>query len=41
MIARARIAEVVAKARERRKKEEEVIDRLRKGETTLEVYGWE
>jgi 4-hydroxy-4-methyl-2-oxoglutarate aldolase len=34
------LTEVVAKAREREKGEAEIVERLRKGETTLEIYGW-
>lgn len=39
-IPKARVAEVLEKARERERREAEVIERLRKGETTLEIYGW-
>jgi 4-hydroxy-4-methyl-2-oxoglutarate aldolase len=39
-IPKARVAEVLEKARERERREAEVVDRLRKGETTLEIYGW-
>ena len=39
-IPKARVAEVLEKARERQRHEAEVIERLRKGETTLEIYGW-
>jgi hypothetical protein len=28
------------KAREREKHEAQVVERLRKGETTLDIYGW-
>jgi 4-hydroxy-4-methyl-2-oxoglutarate aldolase len=34
------VTEVIAKAREREKREAEIVKRLRKGETTLEIYGW-
>ena len=40
VISRARVSEVMEKARERGKHEAEVVERLRKGETTLEIYGW-
>jgi 4-hydroxy-4-methyl-2-oxoglutarate aldolase len=39
-IPKARVAEVLEKARERERREAEVVERLRKGETTLEIYGW-
>jgi 4-hydroxy-4-methyl-2-oxoglutarate aldolase len=41
VIPRASVAEVLEKAREREKREVEVVERLRRGETTLEIYGWE
>ena len=40
VISRARVSEVMEKAREREKQEAEVVERLRKGETTLDIYGW-
>jgi 4-hydroxy-4-methyl-2-oxoglutarate aldolase len=40
VVSGASAAEVLEKAREREKREAEVIERLRKGETTLEIYGW-
>lgn len=35
-----RVEEVLAKARERLDKEAAVMERLRQGETTLDIYGW-
>jgi 4-hydroxy-4-methyl-2-oxoglutarate aldolase len=40
VVSGASAAEVLEKAREREKREAGVIERLRKGETTLEIYGW-
>lgn len=40
VVSRASLAEVLERARERERREAEVIERLRKGETTLEIYGW-
>ncbi len=40
VISIATAPDVVAKAKEREKREAEVVDRIRKGETTLEIYGW-
>jgi 4-hydroxy-4-methyl-2-oxoglutarate aldolase len=40
VISRTRVSEVMEKAREREKHEAEVVERLRKGGTTLEIYGW-
>ena len=40
VISRANVVEVFEKARERERREAEVIERLRKGETTLDIYGW-
>jgi len=40
VVSRASAADVLEKARERERREAEVIERLRKGETTLEIYGW-
>lgn len=40
VVSRRSVAEVLEKARERERREAEVIERLRKGETTLEIYGW-
>jgi 4-hydroxy-4-methyl-2-oxoglutarate aldolase len=37
----ARIGEVNEKSRERDAKEAVVMDRLRGGETSLEIYGWD
>lgn len=36
----ARVEEVLAKSRERLDKEAAVTERLRRGETTLDIYGW-
>jgi 4-hydroxy-4-methyl-2-oxoglutarate aldolase len=41
VVSRARVAEVLEKAREREGREADIVERLRKGETTLEIYGWE
>jgi 4-hydroxy-4-methyl-2-oxoglutarate aldolase len=41
VIPRARATEVLETARERESREAEVLERLRRGETTLEIYGWE
>jgi 4-hydroxy-4-methyl-2-oxoglutarate aldolase len=41
VIPRASVTEVLEKARDREKREVEVVERLRRGETTLEIYGWE
>ncbi len=40
VVHRARVAEVLERAREREKRELEAIARLRKGETTLQIFGW-
>lgn len=40
-IPRARVAAVVNNAREREKKEAEILQQLRAGATTLELYGWQ
>ncbi len=40
VIPRARAAEVIAAARERERKEQEILQRCTAGETTLEIYGW-
>lgn len=40
VISRANAADVVTKAKERERREGEILERLRKGETTLEIYGW-
>jgi 4-hydroxy-4-methyl-2-oxoglutarate aldolase len=40
VVSRASVAEVLEKARERGGGEADVIERLRRGETTLEIYGW-
>jgi 4-hydroxy-4-methyl-2-oxoglutarate aldolase len=40
VISRGRVPEVMEKAREREKHEAQVVERLRKGETTLDIYGW-
>jgi 4-hydroxy-4-methyl-2-oxoglutarate aldolase len=40
VVSGASVPEVLGKARERERREAEVIERLRKGETTLEIYGW-
>jgi len=40
VISRAKVTEVLEKARERERHEAEVMERLRKGETTLDIYGW-
>ena len=40
VISRANVVDVFEKARERERREAEVIERLRKGETTLDIYGW-
>jgi len=40
VISRVNVTEVLEKARERERHEAKVVDRLRKGETTLEIYGW-
>jgi 4-hydroxy-4-methyl-2-oxoglutarate aldolase len=40
VISRANAADVVMKAKERERREGEILERLRKGETTLEIYGW-
>jgi 4-hydroxy-4-methyl-2-oxoglutarate aldolase len=41
VIPRGNVTEVLEKARDREKREVEVVERLRRGETTLEIYGWE
>lgn len=41
VVARARVASVLEAARERARREAEVVERLRKGETTLRIYGWD
>lgn len=40
VISRGTALDVVAKAKERVRREAEIIERLRKGETTLAIYGW-
>jgi 4-hydroxy-4-methyl-2-oxoglutarate aldolase len=35
-----RVEEVLAKSRERQDKEAAIMERLRQGETTLDIYGW-
>jgi 4-hydroxy-4-methyl-2-oxoglutarate aldolase len=40
VIPRERAADVVAAARERALREEQVLQRCRAGETTLDIYGW-
>jgi 4-hydroxy-4-methyl-2-oxoglutarate aldolase len=40
VISRAKVTEVREKARDRERREAEVMERLRKGETTLDIYGW-
>ena len=40
VIPEASLSEVLEKARERERTEAEVMERLRKGETTLDIYGW-
>ena len=40
VISRASVTDVLEKAQERERREAEVIERLRKGETTLDIYGW-
>ena len=40
VIPRANATEVLERAREREKHEAEVIERLRRGESTLDIYGW-
>lgn len=39
-VARERVGEVLAAAREREAKEQEIIRRLEAGESTLDIYGW-
>jgi 4-hydroxy-4-methyl-2-oxoglutarate aldolase len=39
-IPHAAVTDVLVKARQREKREAEVMERLRNGETTLEIYGW-
>jgi 4-hydroxy-4-methyl-2-oxoglutarate aldolase len=39
-IPRARAGEVVQASREREEKESKILERLKAGETTLEIYGW-
>jgi 4-hydroxy-4-methyl-2-oxoglutarate aldolase len=41
VVPRSRIAEVNQKSKERDAKETAVMDRLRGGETSLEIYGWD
>jgi 4-hydroxy-4-methyl-2-oxoglutarate aldolase len=40
VVAREEATEVLEKAREREAREAEIVERLRKGETTLDIYGW-
>jgi 4-hydroxy-4-methyl-2-oxoglutarate aldolase len=40
VVAREEATEVIEKAREREAREAEIVERLRKGETTLDIYGW-
>lgn len=40
VVSRASVTDVLEKARERERHEAEAIERLRKGETTLDIYGW-
>lgn len=40
VIPKDRVDDVLAKSREREDEEDAVMERLRKGETTLEIYGW-
>jgi 4-hydroxy-4-methyl-2-oxoglutarate aldolase len=40
VVARSSVTEIVEKGRARERREVEVVERLRKGETTLEIYGW-
>jgi 4-hydroxy-4-methyl-2-oxoglutarate aldolase len=40
VVPRLRVTEVLEKATEREKREAEIVERLRNGETTLEIYGW-
>lgn len=40
VIPAGRVEEVLAQSKEREDGEGEVMDRLRRGETTLEIYGW-
>jgi 4-hydroxy-4-methyl-2-oxoglutarate aldolase len=40
VVSGAHATDVLEKARERERREAEAIERLRKGETTLEIYGW-
>lgn len=40
VIARATATEVLEKARERERREADIVERLRRGETALEIYGW-
>ena len=41
IVPQARIAEVNEKSQERESKEAAVMERLRSGETSLEIYGWD
>ncbi len=40
VIPKDRVDDVLAKSQEREDKEAEILERLRKGETTLDIYGW-
>ena len=40
IIPKDRVEDVLAKSQEREDKEAAIIERLRKGETTLDIYGW-
>lgn len=40
IVSKERMEETIAAAKAREAKEAEVMDRLRNGETTLEIYGW-
>lgn len=40
IVPNGRVAEAIEKARAREEKEARVMERLRNGETTLEIYGW-
>jgi 4-hydroxy-4-methyl-2-oxoglutarate aldolase len=41
VVAQAKATEVIERARESERREAEIVERLRKGETTLEIYGWD
>jgi 4-hydroxy-4-methyl-2-oxoglutarate aldolase len=40
IVPKGKTAEAIEKARAREQKEARVMERLRNGETTLEIYGW-